>query len=469
MSTPSPDTRTLRSFVTRLAGGALAAAAVLGATWAGATPASAVTITKQANGSTWELIAGFRQPTTGALAGAGIRSLFTTDQNSGLAATAAIFSTVTTDGAQYANQSLFGVRHNAYMLEGYDANGTSRNISGTITTSSHTWTQLGTATVAANMALPTGISVTGATLANGAGAVTPTYKYLAQSTGPSANGFTSDTGDFIMLGVTDSATQGTAGQLDVVFNGAANSIGLGLTDGNGVGQMISTGFGVTGINTITTRSANNAYGGSASHGGANPNGWVLVWGRPDATLTPAREATNASTITFALDFGASTPTGLDASDFTVGGTSTGWSITSLTGSGSGPYTVTLTGVAPTQGTVTLALNTGAVSLNGNPFPAAPLAGTSPVTYDTITPSVSSFVASALTTVAGPITYTLNLSEAPVRAPQASDFIVSGSSPGWSVASITGSGAGPYTVTVSNPAALVPNGTVNLGLRARSQA
>ena len=456
--------------MTRLTGVTLAAAACLGLAWVGASPADAATITKQVGGNTWELIAGFRQPTTQALTNTGIRSLFTTDQNSGLTSPEAIFSTVTNDGGQYANQSVFGVRHVAYLLEGYEPNGTTRNISGTISTGAHTWTQLGGATVAANLALPAGITVTGATLANAAGAVTPTYKYLAQSNGAAAGAFTADTGDFILMGVTDSASQGAASALDTTFNGASNSIGLGLTDGNGVGQVISSNWAQasTNVNAITTRSAGNAYGGSATHAGANPNGWVLVWGRPEVALTPVSTDVRTASMQFRLEFPTGTPTGLAAGDFTVGGTSTGWSVSSVTGSGTGPYTVTLTGVAPTQGTVTLSLNAGSVTMGGNPFPAAAVAGTGPVTYDTIAPSVTSFTASAVTTVAGPITYTLNLSEAPARAPQASDFIVSGGSSGWSVSSITGSGAGPYTVTVSNSASLVPNGTVNVGVRAGSQ-
>ncbi|MBU6363819.1 MAG: beta-propeller fold lactonase family protein, partial [Acidobacteria bacterium] len=470
MSRTSSKTRPPRRIAARVTAVAAAALACLGAAWAAPAPADAATITKQFNGSTWQLIAGFRQPTTSALATTGIRSLFTTDQNSGLTSTAGIFSTVTSDGGQYANQDVFGVRHNAYLLEGYEPGGASRNIQGIITTGAHTWTQLGTATIGANMALPSGITVTGASLFNAAGAVTPTYRYLAQGTGAASGLFTANTGDFILMGVTDSGTQGTADALDTTFNGASNSIGLGLSDGNGVGQTVAANWAQpsTGnIGAITTRSAGNAHGGSVSQAGANTTGWVLVWGRPEAIITPVADAVRTNSLQFRLDFAAGTPTGLTASDFTVGGTSTGWSVTSVTGSGGGPYTATLDGVAPTQGTVTLALNAGSVTIGGNSFPSSSIAGTGPVTYDTVAPAVSSFTASALTTVAGPITYTLNLSEAPSRAPRASDFVVSGSSSGWTVSSVTGSGTGPYTVTLANNAAVVPNGTVNVGVRAAS--
>ncbi len=398
-----------------------------------------------------------------------MRSLFTTDQNSGLTSTASIFSTVTTNGDQYANQSVFGIKHNAYLLEGYDTASTSRNIQGVITTGSHTWTQLGGATIGSALALPAGITVTGASLFNAAGAVTPTYKYLAQSNGAAAGLFTADTGDFILMGVTDSATQGTANALDTTFNGASNSIGLGLSDGNGVGQTVSANWAQpsTTINAITTRSAGNAYGGSAAQAGGNPNGWVLVWGRPEAVITPVAAYSKTTTMQFRVDFAAGSATGLDTTDFTVGGSSTGWSVASVTGSGAGPYTVTLNGVAPTQGTVTLSLNTGAVTVGGSSFPTASIPGTAATTYDSVAPTVTSLTAAALTTFTSPITYTLNLSDAPTAALTASNFIVSGTSGGWAVQSLTGSGSGPYTVTVANAAGIPPNGTINLGLRAGS--
>ena len=465
----TPKTRLPRRFPAWILALVASLLACLGFATAGASSAQAAAITKQFNGSTWELIAGFRQPTTQALTVSGIRSLFTTDQNSGLTSTASIFSTATTDGAQYANQSVFGTKHNAYLLEGYDTVGTSRNIQGVIATGSHTWTQLGGATIGSALALPAGITVTGASLFNAAGAVTPTYKYLAQSNGAAAGLFTADTGDFILMGVTDSATQGTASALDTTFNGASNSIGLGLSDGNGVGQTVSANWAQpsTTINAITTRSAGNAYGGSAAHAGGNPNGWVLVWGRPEAAITPVAAYSKTTTMQFRLDFAAGTPTGLDTTDFTVGGSSTGWSVASVTGSGTGPYTVTLSGVAPTQGTVTLSLNTGTVTVGGSSFPAAPIAGTAATTYDSVAPTVTSLTAAALTTFTSPITYTLNLSEAPAAALTASNFIVSGTSGGWAVQSVTGSGSGPYTVTVANAAGIPPNGTINLGLRAGS--
>jgi hypothetical protein len=437
--------------------------------WAAPAPADAATITKQFNGSTWQLIAGFRQPTTQALTVSGLRSLFTTDQNSGLTSTAGIFSTVTTNGNQYANQSVFGIKHNAYLLEGYDAAGASRNIQGVISTGSHTWTQLGAATIGANMALPSGVTITGASLFNAAGAVTPTYRYLAQSNGSAAGLFTADTGDFILMGVTDSATQGTANALDTTFNGASNSIGLGLSDGNGVGQTVSSNWAQpsTTINAITTRSAGNAYGGSAAQAGGNANGWVLVWGRPEAVITPVASHSKTTTMQFRVDFAAGTPSGLAADDFTVGGTSTGWSVASVTGSGSGPYTVTVNGIAPTQGTVTLSLGAGSVTLGASSFPDAPIASTAATTYDAVAPGATSLIATALNVIASPVTYTLNLSEAPVTPLSAANFIVSGTSGGWRVQSITGSGAGPYTVTVANQAGIPPNGTINLGLRAGS--
>ena len=56
----------------------------------------------------------------------------------------------------------------------------------------------------------------------------------------------------------------------------------------------------------------------------------------------AYSANSAGGTTYAISFDE-VVTGLAASDFTMGGTATGWSVTAVSGSGAGPYTVTLTG------------------------------------------------------------------------------------------------------------------------------
>ena len=68
-------------------------------------------------------------------------------------------------------------------------------------------------------------------------------------------------------------------------------------------------------------------------------------------------------------------TGLTASDFVVGGTSTGWSAPVVTGSGTS-YTVSVSHVNPAEGTITLALAANAISdIAGNTGPAVDTSGT----------------------------------------------------------------------------------------------
>ena len=74
-----------------------------------------------------------------------------------------------------------------------------------------------------------------------------------------------------------------------------------------------------------------------------------------------------------LDFGLSfseAVTGLTSSDIAIGGTSSGWSVSGITGSGAS-YTVTIGAPAPTSGSILLSLRAGAVTdAAGNVAPAA---------------------------------------------------------------------------------------------------
>lgn len=72
-------------------------------------------------------------------------------------------------------------------------------------------------------------------------------------------------------------------------------------------------------------------------------------------LTPSRAEVASWSVTF-----SETVSGLTKDDFTVGGTSTGWAVSTVSGSGAGPYTVSLSGPESSDGTVTLTLRTGTV-------------------------------------------------------------------------------------------------------------
>jgi alpha-tubulin suppressor-like RCC1 family protein/subtilisin family serine protease len=78
-------------------------------------------------------------------------------------------------------------------------------------------------------------------------------------------------------------------------------------------------------------------------------------------------------------------TGLAAADLTISGTSTGWSVGSITGSGAS-YTVRLSGPSATSGTLVLSLNAGSV-VGGLAGPSSPAAAPS-ITIDRAAPSVT---------------------------------------------------------------------------------
>jgi len=81
---------------------------------------------------------------------------------------------------------------------------------------------------------------------------------------------------------------------------------------------------------------------------------------PDTKGSVANPApTNASSLSWKANF-SEPVTGLEGSDFTLTGVSTGWSITSVSGSGAGPYTVTASGPLATDGTVHISLAAGSV-------------------------------------------------------------------------------------------------------------
>jgi hypothetical protein len=246
-------------------------------------------ITKQFNGKTWMLIAGYRAwdtATLGAL-NAGVRGLFTT-HNAPVDTFNDIFSTINTSGQHYANSNTWDVTLSGYLLEGYQLNGTSRNIQGQLMTDRHTWTQLGTKDIEPNYARA--FNPTNAQLFNGSGEVTVGSYCLLTSSGTSTPlAFGNDTGDFIMLGVT-TAPQGTDDALDTTFNSGTDAIGLGLSDGTGTGYNVRDHYSARGNPmAITTISGGYPFGGRGGQAGKNETGWVMVWGMlvpPDITANP---------------------------------------------------------------------------------------------------------------------------------------------------------------------------------------
>jgi endo-1,4-beta-mannosidase len=146
-------------------------------------------------------------------------------------------------------------------------------------------------------------------------------------------------------------------------------------------------------------------------------------------------------------------TDLDATDFTIGGTSSGWFVKSLEGSGRGPYVITLAEAGTTDGTVALTL--GANTIASDSLPAA--AVTTPrITIDRTGPMVAlARSPSTDPSNASGFVVTATWTE-PVNAFDASDVSVAGAT----ISGFTGSGA-DYSWSVTPTA----DGPVSSGVTA----
>ena len=96
------------------------------------------------------------------------------------------------------------------------------------------------------------------------------------------------------------------------------------------------------------------------------------------------DPTNSTSIQFAVVFSESV-TGVEKSDFTVGGTATGFTVASVSGSGA-TYTVTVSGTTVTDGTVTLTMPAGGAADAVGNLNTASTATDNSVTYDGTPPS-----------------------------------------------------------------------------------
>jgi hypothetical protein len=184
--------------------------------------------------------------------------------------------------------------------------------------------------------------------------------------------------------------------------------------------------------------------------------------KPTVTVNQASgqaDPTNNPSIDFTVVFSESV-TGVDGTDFTVGGTAPGAHVDSVTGSGD-TYTVTVHG-ATGNGTVTLTMGAGgAADAAGNTNEASTSTDNS-VTYDGVAPTVTvNQAAGQLDPTNNPsIQFTVVFSES-VTGVGIGDFTVGGTAPGAHVDSVTGSGD-TYTVTVHGATG---SGTVTLAMPA----
>ena len=258
-------------------------------------------------------------------------------------------------------------------------------------------------------------------------------------------------------GTTGSYTTGTTGQQGILPNGldqgGNGGGGGGFPRGGAGGNRLSGGdFGGLGGNagenySTGLISATSGYTSVAANSNAS-----LTLTYPNITngvagFLPELTQTGATTVKFFLTF--ENPTmGLDVGDFTVTGTATGWSVQSVTGPVNDVFTITLGGASTTEGTVGLTLKSNAVSILSISMPSADTAASAVVTIDRVAPAVTSFTSTTATlTNTTNATFSLLFNEN-VTGLQTTDFAVSGDTTGWTVSSVTGTNAGPYTVGVT---------------------
>ena len=213
---------------------------------------------------------------------------------------------------------------------------------------------------------------------------------------------------------------------------ANGSIGVSGT-GNTRTVTISgiTGNGTLGISIAAGTAADNM-GNSASAAGPSST-FTVDTVAPTCTVTGPTSPTNGSPITFTINFSESV-TGLSTAGITVTNGSKG----SLTGSGSGPYTLPVTPSG--QGSVTCQVTAAAAHDTANNSNTA--SNNLSVTYDSAAPTCT-VTGPASPTNGSPISFTINFAES-VSGLSAAGITVTNGSKG----SLTGSGSGPYTLPVT---------------------
>jgi hypothetical protein len=179
------------------------------------------------------------------------------------------------------------------------------------------------------------------------------------------------------------------------------------------------------------------------------------------------DPTGATSIAFGLIF-KEPVTGLDAADFTVGGTSAGWTIDAVTGKAS-VYRIDVKpppGGPPDEGTVTLTLADGSVlDLASNVGPLAAATATANYVHDTDPPTVVLYETPHRTFSNGTFfDWTATFSE-PVIGFDVGDVTIGGTAPtSWSILRIYGQGS---TYSFSTDQAPLSDGTLTVQIPAGS--
>ncbi|HEY7130623.1 MAG TPA: S8 family serine peptidase [Candidatus Limnocylindrales bacterium] len=216
---------------------------------------------------------------------------------------------------------------------------------------------------------------------------------------------------------------------------------------------------------VAAGTATTGLGGGRTVTGKRLNVGALIAAHCGASVAPSAVITSPSgvgvqtSLTETVAFSHAV-TGLAAGDFTVGGTSAGWSVSGVSGSGAGPYDVTLTSAAPTEGTLLLTLTPNAVTDGTTAGPSAAVSGPS-VHIDRTGPTAT-LVAPHSPTKASTLTETLAFDE-PVTGLVAGDLSVHGTATGCVVGAPAALDARTFGVQVSG----CSEGTMGLTLASKS--
>lgn len=151
---------------------------------------------------------------------------------------------------------------------------------------------------------------------------------------------------------------------------------------------------------------------------------AVITTTPAVTITPSVARTNANSMSFDVTFGEAV-TGVAASDFSLGGTSTGWSITGLTANSSTNYTLNVSHTGEGDGTLNATLLANSVNWTAGSItiPDVNTASTNS-TIDNAPPTVASITGASGAQTLNQFSFTLNMNET-VTGLSGSDFSLPG--------------------------------------------
>ncbi len=266
-----------------------------------------------------------------------------------------------------------------------------------------------------------------------------------------------------------SVTSVGAADFAVALGGLSGTPAVTNVSGSGTSYTVTastgSGNGTLGLNLVDDDSIRDGNGnrlGGTGIGNGNATGELYTLDRTAPTVTVNQasgqaDPTNESAVDFTVAFSEAV-VGFDGSSVTIAGTAGGPKAATV--AGSGPYTVSVTGMT-TNGTVTLTVPAGRVTDVAGNDNAASTSTDNSVTWDGVAPVVSSMNRTvASPTLAATVQWTVVFSKS-VTGVNAGDFALVvdelGGTP--AITGVTGSGT-TYTVTASTGSG---SGTLGLDL------